>query len=252
MAGTLDHCRRIMRKHQPAKLFIFSLLVILYCGNLAANEAEQPDSLEQQVEGLWLYTGLITSTGEDLPLNGIFLFKNGFFVQYAQYKGEPAQAQGSMAHAGPYSAGDNFIHLAAEQTISTAPSENPPLTYRGLTEHDVDVRRVNDELTLTFRGSGTVQIFELAGPGEGKVYKLENGALAFVDGYFILVNGDENGVDTGYGRYESKNDAISLDITYWTSANKSSASNTNHTSMNATFDGQDLTLEDGRRFQVLP
>ena len=252
MAGTLDHCRRIMRKHQPAKLFIFSLLVILYCGNLAANEAEQPDSLEQQVEGLWLYTGLITSTGEDLPLNGIFLFKNGFFVQYAQYKGEPAQAQGSMAHAGPYSAGDNFIHLAAEQTISTAPSENPPLTYRGLTEHDVDVRRVNDELTLTFRGSGTVQIFELAGPGEGKVYKLENGALAFVDGYFILVNGDENGVDTGYGRYESKYDAISLDITYWTSANKSSASNTNHTSMNATFDGQDLTLEDGRRFQVLP
>ena len=199
-----------------------------------------------------MYTGLITSTGEDLPLNGIFLFKNGFFVQYAQYKGEPAQAQGSMAHAGPYSAGDNFIHLAAEQTISTAPSENPPLTYRGLTEHDVDVRRVNDELTLTFRGSGTVQIFELAGPGEGKVYKLENGALALVDGYFILVNGDENGVDTGYGRYESKNDAISLDITYWTSANKSSASNTNHTSMNATFDGQELTLEDGRRFQVLP
>ena len=63
---------------------------------------------------------------------------------------------------------------------------------------------------------------------------------------------DENGVDSGYGRYESKNDAIRLDITYWTSANKSSASNTNHTSMNATFDGQDLTLEDGRRFQVLP
>ena len=30
----------------------------------------------------------------------------------------------------------------------------------------------------------TVQIFELAGPGEGKVYKLENGALALVDDYF--------------------------------------------------------------------
>ena len=90
-----------MRNHQPAKLFVFSLLVILYCGNLAGNEAEQPISPEQQVEGLWFYTGLITSTGEDLPLNGIFLFKNGLFVQYAQYKGEPSQAQGSMAHAGP-------------------------------------------------------------------------------------------------------------------------------------------------------
>ena len=241
-----------MGMHQSAKFFVFYLLFILYCGNPAGNEAEQPVSLEQQVEGLWLYTGLITSTGEDLPLNGIFLFRNSIFVQYAQFKGEPAQVQGAMAHAGPYSAGDDFIHLAAEQTISTAPSKIPPLTYRGLTEHDVDVRRVNDELTLIFKGSGTVQIFELAGPGEGKVYKLENGALALVDDYFILVNGDENGVDTGYGRYESKNDAIRLDITYWTSANKSSASNNNHTSMNATFDGQDLTLEDGRRFQVLP
>ena len=64
-----------MRKHQSAKHFIFSLLFILYCSNPAGNEAEQPVSLEQQVEGLWFYTGLITSTGEDLPLNGIFLFK---------------------------------------------------------------------------------------------------------------------------------------------------------------------------------
>ena len=241
-----------MGKHQSAKPFIFCLLVILYCSNLAGNEAEQPVSLEQQVKGLWFYTGLITSTGEDLSLNGIFLFKNGLFVQYAQYKGEPSQAQGSMAHAGPYSAGDDFIHLAAEQTISTAPSKIPPLTYRGLTEHEVDVRRVDDELTLTFTRSGTVQIFELAGPGEGEVYKLDNGALAFVDDYFILVSGDEDGVDTGYGRYESENDAIRLSIDYWTSANKSSTTNTNHTSMNATFDGRDLTLEDGRRFRVLP
>ena len=241
-----------MRNHQPAKLFVFSLLVILYCGNLAGNEAEQPVSPEQQVEGLWFYTGLITSTGEDLPLNGIFLFKNGLFVQYAQYKGEPSQAQGSMAHAGPYSAGDDFIQLAAEQTISTAPSESPPLNYRGLTEHEVDVSRVDDKLTLTFMRSGTVQIFELAGPGKGEVYKLENGVLALVDGYLILVNGDENGVETGYGRYKSENGAIRLNTTYWTSANQSSTFNTNQTGMNATFDGRDLTLEDGRRFQVLP
>ena len=241
-----------MRKHLSAKPFIFYLLVILYCANPAANETEQPVSLEQQVEGLWFYTGLITSTGEDLPLNGIFLFKNGLFVQYAQYKSESARDQGSMAHAGPYSAGDDFIHLAAEQTISTAPSESPPLNYRGLTEHEVDVSRVDDKLTLTFIRSGTVQIFELAGPGEGEVYKLENGALALVDGYLILVNGDENDVETGYGRYESENGAIRLNTTYWTSANQSSAFNTNQTGMNATFDGRDLTLEDGRRFRVLP
>ena len=70
-------------------------------------------------------------------------------------------------------------------------------------------------------------------------------------GYLVLVSGDENGVESGYGRYEAENDAISLNTTYWTSANQSSASNTNDTGMNVTFDGQSLTLEDGRRFHVL-
>ena len=241
-----------MKTRPSTKAFVFSLLFILCCANPAADEAEQPGSLEQQVEGLWLYTGLITASGEELPLEGIFLFRNGVFVQYAQFTGESSRGQGAMAHAGPYSEGDGFIHLAAEQTISTAPSEFPPLTYRGLTEHEVDVNRVDDKLTLSFIRSGTMQKFMLAGPGDGKVYKLENGALAFVDGYLILVNGDENSVETGYGRYESENDAITLNTAYWTSADTSSASNTNHTGMNATFDGHALTLEDGRRFHVLP
>ncbi len=98
-----------MRKHQSAKPFVFYLLFILYCGNLAGNEVEQPVSLEQQVEGLWLYTGLITSSGEDLPLNGIFLFRNGVFVQYAQSKGEPAQVQGAMAHADIWGQSKNTV-----------------------------------------------------------------------------------------------------------------------------------------------
>ena len=240
-----------MKKHHTARPVVFYLLLVLFCGNLAANEAEQPVSLEQQVKGLWFYTGLITSSGEDLPLDGIFLFGDGLFLQYAQYKGEPAQDQGAMAHAGPYSAGEGFIGMVAEQTISTAPSNDPPLNYRGLTEHEVDVMLVDNEMTLTFMRSGTVQIFERAGPGEGDVYRLENGALAFVDGYLILVSGDENGVETGYGRYEADNGALSLDITYWTSADQSSASNTNHTAIKAVFDGQALTLEDGRHYQVL-
>ena len=240
-----------MKKHRSASLVVFSLLFILYCVNPAAEEADQPGSLERQVEGLWFYTGLITPDGEDVPLEGIFLFRNGVFVQYAQYTGESSREQGAMAHAGPYSEGDGFIHLAAEQTISTAPSESPPLNYRGLTEHEVDVKRTGDELILSFMRSGTMQKFVRAGPGEGKVYKLENGALALVDGYLILVSGDENGVETGYGRYEAENDAIRLNTAYWTSANQSSASNTNNTGMNATFDGQSLTLEDGRRFHIL-
>ncbi len=241
-----------MKTHQSAKLFFFCFLFLLYGCEPAENEVEQPGSLEQQVEGLWFYTGLITAGGEDLPLDGIFVFRDGIFLQYAQYTGESSREQGSMAHAGPYSEGDGSIRLAAEQTLSTAPSESPPLTSRGLTEHEVDVMRAGDELTLTFMHSGTVQKFVRAGPAEGEVYKLELGALALVDGYLVLVNGDEDGIETGYGRYESENSAISLNTTYWTSANRSSATNSNHSGMKVTFDGQSLTLEDGRRFQVLP
>ena len=243
-----NHCGHLMIKHRS---FVFTLLLIFSPGNPIADEAAQAGALERQVEGLWMYTGLITPNGEDLPLEGVFLFRNGVFVQYAQYTGESSRDQGAMAHAGPYSEADGVIHLAAEQTISTAPSASPPLTSRGLTGHEVDVNRAGDELTLTFMRSGTVQKFVLAGPGEGKVYKLENGVLALVDGYLILVGADENGVETGYGRYEAENGAIRFDATYWTKADKSSASNTNHAGMNATFDGQGLTLEDGRRFQVL-
>lgn len=242
-----------MDKRQSVKIFFFCIIVFLYCGKLAASEPEKPVSLEQQVEGLWLYTGLITSGGEDLPLNGIFLFADGVFVQYAQFNGEPGKDQGSMAHAGLYSVGKEFVHLVAEQTFSTAPLESPPLTSPGLTEHDVAVSRSGKELTLTFsKGTGTVQIFQLAGSGSGKVYKLENGVLALVDSYFILVAGNENGIDAGYGTYEKDQGSIKLNINRWTQADQSAASNLNDTSMKATFDGQSLSLEDGRSFQVNP
>jgi hypothetical protein len=242
-----------MSKYQSVKTFFFCILVFLGCGNVSAGGEEEPTSIEQQVEGLWLYTGLVTSGGKDLPLNGIFLFKDGAFVQYAEFNGEPIKDQGAMAHSGSYSVGEEFIHLLAGQTISTAPLESPPLTSQGVTEHDLAVSRSGDELTLIFsKGTGTVQIFELVGPGSGEVYKLKNGALAFVDGYFILVDENENGVNTGYGTFEKNHDSIKLNINRWTEANQSAATNLYDTSMKASFDGQSLILEDGRSFQVIP
>ncbi|MFT5133868.1 MAG: hypothetical protein ACI9SC_002341 [Gammaproteobacteria bacterium] len=242
-----------MSKRQSIKTFFFCIMVFLCSGHLAAGESEKPASLEQQVEGLWLYTGLVTSAGKDLPLNGIFLFKEGVFVQYSVFKGEPIKDQGAMAHAGSYSVGEEFVHLVAEQTISTAPLESAPLTSQGPTEHDLAVSRSGKELTLTFsKGTGTVQTFELAGSGSGEVYKLENGALALVDGYFILVDGNEDGFDAGYGTYEKDKDSLKLKITRWTEADETAAPNLNDTSMKATFDGQTLSLDDGRSFQVTP
>lgn len=71
------------------------------------------------------------------------------------------------------------------------------------TEHDVTVTREDHALTLIFgMGTSTVQTFERVGPGEGEQYALEQGSLAFVDGYLILVEGDESSASSAYGTFE--------------------------------------------------
>ena len=188
-----------------------------------------------------------------MPLTGVSLFKDGVFVQHAVFNGEPIEDQGAMAHAGPYSVTADSIHLVAEQTFSTAPLEDSPLTSQGLTEHDVTVSRSGKNLTLVFSmGTGTVQNLERVGPGVGEVYSLPNGVLAFVDGYFILVEGNESGVVACYGTFETAGDSMTLNVIRWTESNQSTASNLGDTSIQATFDGRSFTLEDGRSFLLTP
>ena len=216
---------------------------------LLEETAEEAVAAEGEVEGLWMYTGLETSSGQRLPLTGIFLFKDGFFLQQAVFEGEPFEEQGGMAHAGPYTVEPESIHLIAEQTISTAPGADTPLSFRHDTEHDVTVTRSADALTLVF-GSGTVQEFERVGDGRGEVYSLEDGALAFVDDYFILVQGDADGVVTAYGTFEKAGEELQLGITRWVEADETGALNRRDVTMQAVFDGHALTLEDGRRFPI--
>ena len=238
--------------HQSVKTFTFFIMLLICCGKLAASEPRNANFLEKQVEGLWLYTALTTSSGRDLPLKGIFLFKDDMFIQYAAFDNDPIKDQGSMAHAGSYSAGDEYLHLVAEQTLSTAPLESQVMNSRGLTKHDVTVNRTGKDLTLIFsKGTGTVQKFERVGPGSGEIHKLKNGMLALVNGYFILVNGNDRGIDSGYGTYDKNEDSIELNIKRWTRADLSTTSNLYDTMMKASFDGQSLRLEDGRSFQVI-
>ena len=239
--------------NQILRTFLFSIMLTFCFGKLVASEPENATAIEQKVLGLWLYTGLTTPEGKDMPLSGIFLFKDGFFMQYAEFDGEPIKDQRAMAHAGPFSVSGEFIHMFAEQTISTVPLESKPYRVRGLTEHHTTVRRVGKDLTLVFsKGTGTVQNLEQVGSGSGTVYKLQNGALALVDGYFILVSGDENSSDAGYGRYEKKQDTITLMINRWSRADQSQATNLYDISIKGTFDGKSLSLEDGRSFRVIP
>jgi len=242
-----------MSIYHSIRPFFLSAIAFLICGTLAAGQSTDASSLEQQVEGLWFYTGLTSSGGDEMPLTGVFLFKDGVFIQHAVFNGEPIEDQGAMAHAGPYSTAATHVHLVAEQTISTAPLENPPLTSQGLTEHDVTASRSGDNLTLIFSmGTGTVQNFKRIGPGTGEVYSLPNGALAFVDGYFVLVEGNESGAVAGYGTFEKTGESVKLNVIRWTESDQSTASNLQDTSMLATFDGQSLTLDNGRSFMITP
>ncbi|MEX2489031.1 MAG: hypothetical protein WD356_05825 [Pseudomonadales bacterium] len=205
----------------------------------------------EMVEGLWKYTKLTTSDGNEMPLTGIFLFKDGVFLQQSIFNGEPFDEQGAMAHAGPYTSEPDAIHLIAEPTVSIAPDDNGPLSYRDSTKHKLSVDRSENELTLVF-GSGTVQEFERIGSGKGQVYSIEDGKLAFADNYFILVQGNENGSVSGYGTFEKQDgDAINLNVIRWAEGTTDSATNKRDVTLEADFDGRRLTLPDGRSFKVV-
>lgn len=231
-----------------------SLFVLLGSGNAVAGGNAAENALEAQVNGLWMYTGLTTKDGTEMPLTGVFLFKDGFFLQQGIFNSEPFESAGSMAHAGPTrpEPATGSMHMTANQTISIDPTASPALSFRPDTEHDVTVTREGNELTLIFgMGTSTVQTFEWAGPGEGDVYTLENGALALVDGHFILVDGDENSLTTGYGTYSADGENLTLQVIRWAEADESGAKNLRDVSLQASFDGAALTLADGRSFKVV-
>jgi hypothetical protein len=217
----------------------------------AASQASAADSSDAvaAVEGLWAYTKLTTSSGAEMPLTGVILYKDGKFAQQSIFNGEPFEQQGVMAHAGTYAAGPRGVHMVAEQTISISPQEQPSLTFRRDTQHDIAVERSADRMTLTF-ASGTVQEFARIGPASGELYRLKQGLLALVDGHFVLVSGDESAVVSGFGTFERDGSDYIMHVTRWGEAKGDTTLNRKDVTIKATFDGQSLTLEDGRSFNV--
>lgn len=227
--------------------------MLLASASAIASDDSAKKVLEDQVDGLWLYTGLTTKDGTEMPLTGVFLFKDGVFLQQAVFDSEPFEQAGSMSHTGPTRAepATGSVHLTATQQISTAPGESPPLSFMDNTEHDVTVTREGDVLTLIFgMGTSTVQTFKQVGPGNGELYALKNGSLALVDGYFVLVEGDESSATTGYGTYTQDGEDLTLNVIRWSEADASGVKNLKDVSLHANFDGKALTLDDGRSFKV--
>ena len=212
--------------------------------------AEKADAVKS-VEGLWAYTTLQPGgKGKSMPLHGVILFKDGVFAQQSIFDGDPFATQGAMAHAGPYGSGPMGVHMVAEQTISVAPDKSEPLHFRKDTQHDIAVDRSGDTMKIVF-DSGTVQEFKRLGPGQGQIHRLDKGVFALVDGHFVLVQGDAQGIVSGYGTYKNSGTSYDLNVERWSESTASKALNKRDFTAKVKFDGKTLTLADGRSFSVV-
>lgn len=202
------------------------------------------------VEGVWAYESLTRKGQEPYPLTGLFVFKDGLFVQHAINDGEPLAQQGGQAHYGTYEAAPEGILLRADVGIGVSPAKPRVLSVRRDAEHQISPSIKGDRLTLTF-GSGTVQTFRKVGGGDGMILRLDRGMLALLDGHFALVAAlSDEEVVAGSGRYEQKDKRIRLNAWRWFSASQSGAENVRDRAIEAKFDGKVLELPDGRRLQV--
>ncbi|RBP53578.1 hypothetical protein [Arenicella xantha] len=231
-------------------------ILLLTLSLLSAASVAAEKTILPETEGLWEYTSLVTSKGEDRPLTGIFLIKNGTFLQQSMYKSEPFDQQGSMAHAGTCWAGGAGLRLAADQTLHVYPLAKAPtskLDSDGATEHDLKVTRNGDNLTLVFSaGAGTVQTLKRVGSGDDmQVYQLADGKLALSDGYFILVSGSPQGSVSGHGKYEQNGKVLTLNAISWSQSDGLNHRNLKDVSFKAFFDGKTLNLPDGKTFNVV-
>lgn len=238
-----------MRSIKTIFTTVFFMALLLSSGSSIAKGDPLPES-----EGLWEYTGLITSDGKSLPLTGIFLIKDGVFLQQSIFNGQPFSEQGSMAHAGACWAGGAGLRLTANQTISMSPVEDQKLVSMGETEHDLAVTRDDSQLTLVFgAGTSTVQTFDQIGSAEDtRVFNFSDGALAFANGYFILVAGGAESATTGYGKYKHESNVLTLEVIRWSQSDGTSTKNEQDITLQASFDGSVLQLPDGQTFSVVP
>lgn len=233
-----------------ARIAAVSAALLVIAGCSPPDEEPPIRTADDLVTGLWAYTGLTTSDGEDLPLTGIFLFHDGVFMQQSIFDDEPFEAQRVMAHVGTYTTGAESVSLNARRQIFVAPLEDTPLNYSRDQLHEIEVSGDRDSLTLTF-ASGTVQTFERLGPGVGTVYPIEGGQFALVDDHFILIHGTPEGTVNGFGTFSRDGDALELQVTRWSEGTPASATNQRDVTMEASFDGIALTLDDGRTFEVI-
>jgi hypothetical protein len=166
--------------------------------------------------GLWRYVSLGRPTGDETKLDGLFVFQNGRFVQQSLHIGEPLTSQVAQAHAGTYTVESGKVKLLAEVGLIVTPPAATPVASSPDRNHELTVARSADRLVLTF-GSGTVQKFTRVGAATGRIVPLSRGALALVDGYFILVFEDGARAVAGSGTYKTAGTTLRFAPERWLS-----------------------------------
>jgi hypothetical protein len=167
--------------------------------------------------GLWQYVSLGRPTGDETKLDGLFVFQNGRFVQQSLNIGEPLTSQVAQAHAGTYTVEDGKVRLLAEVGLIVTPTAATPVASSPNRHHELAVAKSGERLVLTF-GSGTVQKFTRVGPAAGRIVPLSRGALALVDGHFILVFEDGARAVAGSGTYAAMGGRLRFAPERWLTA----------------------------------
>jgi len=88
------------------------------------------------------------------------------------------------------------------------------------------------------------------GSASGRIVPLSRGALALVDGHFILVFEDGARALAGSGKYTQQGTALQLTPERWMSANGNQV-RYSRASVDATLDGTTLTIPGERPIQVV-
>jgi hypothetical protein len=213
------------------------------CRGPAGPSSSTTAQAEQDAAGLWAYESLGREGSAFSELRGLFIFSSGWFVQQSLNEGAPFERQVAQAHSGPYRAEDDKFYMTARVGVVVSPDRDPAVQSRKDSEHVVTVKRAGEKMDLVF-GSGTIQKFHRVGPGRGKVYPLERGGLALVDGHFILVAEVGQASRAGSGGYEQRGNVLRLTADRWFSAQGGKATYARG-AMEASFDGKALSLPDG-------
>jgi hypothetical protein len=239
-----------MVKRVPRGLAILGVAAAL-APRLTGQRASMSESPAHRLDGLWSYHVIAPKARPAMNVDGLFVFLDGRFVQQSLNAGEPFDRQIAQGHAGTYKQNGAQVDQVAEVGLIIDPTATDPVRLTRNGEHHITVARDRGDLTLTF-SSGTVQTFSQVGPGKGRIYGLERGAIALVDGRFLLVAETGSRFVEGSGTFERAGTALTLHAVRWVSNKTGAIAYSRDISIRATFDEHQLSIPDEPVLNVTP